>query len=472
MATSMMTDDESSKCANKKPERVASLLGASTEIIYRLGLGPKLVARSHECDWPIECLELPCISRPRMDPNKMTSSEIDDAVRTFSARDEPVYRLQDKTLLELEPDLIILQSYCRVCAVTKSDIQENSACHQIPQLILKPNNLNDCLHDVLKVANAMGYPERGQRLYDTLRNRMDRAEDLGMSLCASNGGIRPRVALLEWCDPVMGCGYWLPELVTLAGGEPIFCAPSGGATPTISFQSLVQSKPDVVVLALCGFGITRTTQEVRKAWTPERIKQIQQACGDQIYITDGNFLFNRSGPRVVESAEVLLEAIYPPMRGHFGHFNSDFLMSLQDALDLGEENTTICSSVKDRPPVQENDVSNETSPIVMPVEPASEMVARQLACLRSNDIHNAFAYNSTANQNRWCNSVQFFSVLESHNDFKHILNEIPALEESTSPSNGVVNAKLSNGCVLVWTCIVENAKEKDSVWRTERVGIQ
>ena len=83
MATSMMTDDESSKCANKKPERVASLLGASTEIIYRLGLGPKLVARSHECDWPIECLELPCISRPRMDPNKMTSSEIDDAVVLF-----------------------------------------------------------------------------------------------------------------------------------------------------------------------------------------------------------------------------------------------------------------------------------------------------------------------------------------------------------------------------------------------------
>lgn len=460
-------DDESS---NKKPERVASLLGASTEIIYRLGLGEKLIARSHECDWPIECLKLPCISRPRMDPNAMSSSEIDDAVHNFAANDEPVYKLEDMILSDLQPDLLILQSYCRVCAITKSDIDERSACHQIPQLILKPKNLSDCLHDVLKVSNAMGYPERGQRLYDTLQNRMTRVESLGLSLQENNGGIRPRVAILEWCDPVMGCGYWLPELVTAAGGEPIFSTAIGGATPTISFQALCISKPDVVVLALCGFSISRTLKEIKIAWNHERIKLLQQACGDQVYIADGNFLFNRSGPRVVESAEVLLEAIYRPMRGHFGHYNSQFLMHLSDALDLGEENTP--HSIKERPPFQEH-VSSKTFPTIFkPKETASEMVARQLICLRSNDFNNAFAYNSTANQKRWCDAQQFYSVLESHNDFKTILHETPVLEETASPSNGVVNAKLSNGRVLIWTCVVEIDKAKVSVWRTERVGVQ
>lgn len=406
-----------------------------------------------------------------MDPDSLSSSEIDDAVRTFSAQDEPVYKLQDETLLELKPDLLITQDHCRVCAVTQSDIQASPACHQIPQLILKPSTLNDCLDDVLKVADALGYSERGQRLYDTLQLRMSRAKQLGSSLVASNDGIQPRVALLEWCDPVMGCGYWLPELVTLAGGTPIFSAPVGGATPTIFFKSLVEAKPDVVVLALCGFAVARTAKEICRAWTQEQINELRQTCQDQIYVTDGNFLFNRSGPRVVESAEVLLEAIHRPMRGHFGHFGSNFLMTLQDALDLGEG--TEAGTTKIRPPVQEEEKhTNKIPSIVMPVESTSDMVGRQLACLRANDIHGAFAYNSTANQKRWCEATQFMSVLKSHNDFKNILHEVPLLEELASHSNGVVHAKLSNGRVLVWTCVVESEKEKGSVWRTERVGVQ
>lgn len=466
-------DNAASVLAKQPPERVASLLGASTEIIYRLGLGDKLIARSHECDWPIECLKLPCISRPRMDPTTMSSSEIDDAVHTFSANEENIYKLQDTVLSDLQPDLLILQSYCRVCAITKADIDARSECHQIPQLILKPKNLYDCLHDVLKVANAMGYPARGKRLYDTLQSRMTRVENLGLSLLQErNGGTRrPRVALLEWCDPVMGCGYWLPELVTAAGGEPIFSTEIGGATPTISFQALCTSKPDVVVLALCGFSISRSLKEIGTAWTDERILLLQQACGDQVYIADGNFLFNRSGPRVVESAEVLLEAIHPSMRGHFGHYNSQFLMHLTDALDIGQEHAP--RSIKNRPPVQEVNMSKPTfPPIIKPKEAASEMVARQLSCLRSKDPDTAFAYNSTANQKRWCDATQFLSVLESHNDFKTIFHETPVLEESANPSNGVVNAKLSNGSVLIWTCVVEIDTEKGSVWRTERVGVQ
>jgi iron complex transport system substrate-binding protein len=406
-----------------------------------------------------------------MDPESLSSLEIDEAVRNFSARDQPVYKLQDQTLLELEPDLLITQDHCRVCAVTKSDIEKSKVCHRIPQLILKPSTLNDCLGDILKIAVALGYPERGKRLYDTLQIRMSRVKELGSSLLKENGGISPRVALLEWCHPVMGCGYWLPELITLAGGTPIFSAPKGGATPTISFQSLLDSKPNVVVLALCGFSITRAAKEIREAWTTEQIQELTRICHDQIYVTDGNFLFNRSGPRIVESAEVLLEAIYPPNRGHYDHFGSSFLMTLQQALDLGDKIDT--GSSKSRPPVEEIEIHSENIPSdAMPVEPASEVVAKQLKCLRVNDIHSAFAYNSLANQKRWCDATQFIRVLKSHNDFKRILHEIPELDEPASSSNGVVNAKLSNGQVLVWTCVVEKDQEKGAVWRTERVGIQ
>lgn len=435
------------------------------------GLGQNLVGRSHECDYPPACLKLPCISRPRMDPESLSSLEIDEAVRNFSARDQPVYKLQDQTLLELQPDLLITQDHCRVCAVTKSDIEKSKACHRIPQLVLKPSTLDDCLGDILKIADALGYPERGQRLYDTLQIRMSRVKELGSSLLNENGGISPRVALLEWCDPVMGCGYWLPELITLAGGTPIFSAPKGGATPTISFQSLLDSKPNVVVLALCGFSITRAAKEIRGAWTKEQIQELRRICHDQIYVTDGNFLFNRSGPRIVESAEVLLEAIYPINRGHYDHFGSNFLMTLQQALDLGDKIDT--GSTKSRPPVEEVEINSENIlSDAMPVEPAFEVVAKQLKCLRVNDIHSAFAYNSLANQKRWCDATQFIRVLKSHNDFKRILHEIPQLDEPASSSNGVVNAKLSNGQVLVWTCVVEKDEEKGAVWRTERVGIQ
>lgn len=428
-----------------------------------------LVGRSHECDYPTACLKLPCISRPRIVPDSLSSLQIDNAVRNFSARSQPVYKLQDEILLGLEPDLLITQDHCRVCAVSNSDIKESAACHRISQLVLKPSTLNDCLDDVLKIADALGYPERGQQLYKTLKIRINRVQELGRSILDRNDEVAPQVALLEWCDPVMGCGYWLPELVKLAGGTPIFCAPKGGATPTISFSSLIESKPKVVVLALCGFSITRATREICNAWTMEQIQELRRMCNDQIYITDGNFLFNRSGPRIVESAEVLLEAIHPSMRGHYDHFRSHFLMTLELALNLDDKIET--ESTKSRPPVKEDQLkSKNIITDIMPVESASEMVSKQLKCLRKNDVNGAFAYNSLANQKRWCDATQFIRVLKSHSDFKRILSEIPLLNEPGNPSNGIVNAKLLNGPVLVWTCVKEYDKEKCVVWRTERVG--
>jgi iron complex transport system substrate-binding protein len=494
----MEPQQPASKVQPSRPQRVVSLLGASTETIYRLGLESVLVGRSHECDYPPACLDLPCVSRPRLDPDALTSAQIDAVVRDFSAQNEPVYKLQDETLQELAPDLLIAQDQCRVCAVTARDINnastststKESVCRNIPQLILKPATLHDCLNDVLLVANALGYPERGLQLHTTLQHRMDRVKHLADSIEESK---RPRVALLEWCDPTMGCGYWLPELASLAGAATcVFSCPPGGATPTLSFSQLVNAQPDVVVLALCGFSISRTAREIRQAWTKAQIDQLQTVTTRGVFVTDGNYLFNRSGPRVVESAEVLLEAFHgSAFRGHFDHFGSPFLMTLDDALALDEGVET--GAIKRRAPVQQEETTMPTATIPPPtidppLESASDMVRRQLLCLRNQDIVHAFAFNSIANQKRWCDPERFGQVLASHADFKRLLvpEVMPILtEDNPIESNGLVTVELPNhglgetggdggpAIILQWTCVVEhNENDGESHWRTEKVGLQ
>lgn len=201
----------------------------------------------------------------------------------------------------------------------------------------------------------------------------------------------------------------------MEGGDCLF----SGATPTLLFDALLQAQPDVVVLALCGFSISRTAQEIRQAWSTAQIDQLRRQTSSRVFVMDGNYLFNRSGPRVVESAEVLLEALHPSLRGHFGHFGCPFLMTLDDALELGEGAET--GSIKNRAPVQseEANANNTTKvPDDMPVPStsASEMGdERQLACLRSNDVATAFGYNSMANQS---DASRFAHVLQTHDDFR------------------------------------------------------
>jgi iron complex transport system substrate-binding protein len=213
--------------------RVVSLLGAATETMYRLGVGHYLVGRSHECDYPRAALSLPCISRPRLDVDA-SSADIDATVREHSAAGEPIYKLDDEVLQSLNPDLLIAQDHCRVCAVTPRDVGKSS-CANVKQLVLKPATLGDCILNVIMIANALGVPQRGLLLQKTMISRMDRVKQLATgSLNDSSTDDstddkrrKPRVALLEWCDPIMGCGYWLPELVEVAGGEALHCPPPG-----------------------------------------------------------------------------------------------------------------------------------------------------------------------------------------------------------------------------------------------------
>lgn len=454
-----------------QPQRVISLLGAATETLFRLGLGDKLVGRSHECDYPKACLALPCISRPRLDVDA-SSADIDAAVRAHSAAGEPVYKLDDEIILELDPDLLIAQDHCRVCAVTPSDLA-GSTCSNVPQLVLKPATLADCISNVQEIATAMGVPERGIALRATLEERMERVRTLVKNTCSST--TKPRVALLEWCEPIMGCGYWLPELVQVAGGTALHCPPPGGATPTISFDTLMASKPDVVIFALCGFGLSRAAAEIANSWSPERLEQLKQVCPD-IFVVDGNYLINRSGPRVVESCEALAEAIHPELRGHFGNLGTDMLSTLDKALDMASAGETT-GSAKERPVPFDEKAETVKGEQSRPIESASAAVSAQLKCLETGKIAQAFEMNSTANQGRWCNAGRFKHVLGTHPDFCRLLKEEAGVSPATEQdgmATVVVTLPAGKGVAevkMMWTMVAETPQGQTiAVWRTEKVN--
>lgn len=450
------------------PQRIVSLLGAATETIYRLGLGHRLVGRSHECDWPPAVLSLPMVSRPRLNVNS-PSKEIDAAVRLHAANGEPIYALDDEKLSELSPDLLIVQDQCRVCAIMADDV-DKSSCSALSQLVLKPFNLADSLADVSRIADALGVPERGAALQATLEARLDRVRDLASA--ANSGHAPPRVALLEWCAPIMGNGYWLPELVQVAGGQPIHNATPGGQTPTITFEQLLASSPDVVVFALCGFDLARSAAEVKAAWGENAVAQLSSKCGGKLFVVDGNYLVNRSGPRLAESAEALAEAIHPSLQGHFGHYGTNYLSSLVAA-------PAFTGSTKQRPeavpkvPPQIGENKFET-----PARDPAQVVSDQLLLLASGDVASAFALNSRANQDRWCGADRFESVLRGHGDFARLLQQdggaiVVASEMSEGSAHVCVSLPERQGSKavsLTWTMVIERCSDNMLDWRTEKVG--
>jgi iron complex transport system substrate-binding protein len=494
------------------PQRVVSLLGATTEIMYRLGLSDKLVGRSHECDYPPAVLKLPSISRPRLDP-EASSLEIDKAVRGHALAGEPVYKLDDAALRELEPDLLISQNHCRVCAVTAQDVQDfvdseekksslspstsKETCLMIQQLVVQPASLEDCLGDVGRVANVMGVPERGRALRATLDERLERVKTLVEPLITtSNSTTKPKVAVLEWCDPIMGCGYWIPELISVAGGLPILCPNTpGGATPTISHAALLEAQPDVVIFALCGFGLTRAAKEIKSSWTSEQLQQLLDTCGGQVYVVDGNYLINRSGPRVVESAEALAEAIHGPcLRGHFGHYGTEYLSTLEEALHMAERGETTGSQklrtpTHMAPTTKQNDIG-ETFSNIDGLSEAKAAVSQQLRYMLEGDMRQAFGMNSETNQQRWCSQSRFADVLNSHATFQRFLSEKAIASDATydDATRNVVNVRVSLPAnhkdnkpleELMWSMVREGTnRENENTsgetllrWRTEKVGM-
>jgi iron complex transport system substrate-binding protein len=294
--------------------RIVSLLPSSTEIVHALGLGARLVGRSHECDFPPEVASLPVCTAPRFDP-RGSSAEIDTRVKDLVRDGLSVYRVDAERLRELEPDLVLTQSQCEVCAVSEEDVSAALAdwLGARPRVLsLAPRRLADVLGDVVRVAAAAGASAAGRRVSEALEGRIAALAERALRLRS-----RPRLACLEWTDPPMGSGHWMPELVTLAGGEAVLGGPGEPAAWT-RMEELRALDPECILLVPCGFGLERAAAELATLARLPGFGELRAVRTASVYAADGNAFFNRPGPRLVESLEILAEILHPE-EFSFGH---------------------------------------------------------------------------------------------------------------------------------------------------------
>jgi iron complex transport system substrate-binding protein len=297
--------------------RVVSLIASATEIVCALGFEDALVGRSHECDFPESVRRLPVCTAPRF-AVEGDSAAIDRRVKAVLEEVGSVYHVDADLLLRLRPDVIVTQSQCRVCAVSLEDVQGAAAGWpgERPAIVaLHPDCLADVWDDVRAVAEALGVPERGAALVARLRERMAAIEARALALPD-----RPTVACLEWIDPLMAAGNWLPELVRMAGGVNLF-GEAGKHSPWMAWDELRERDPEVIVALPCGFDLERTRAEMAALTAREDWPRLRAVRTGRVYVTDGNQFFNRPGPRLVESLEIMAEVLHPGTCP-FGHEGS------------------------------------------------------------------------------------------------------------------------------------------------------
>ena len=287
-------------------ERIISLLPSSTEILCALGLREHLVGVSHECDYPSDVVGLPILTEPKVDP-RGTSGDIDTRVREIVQEGLSVYRMKTDTLQELKPDVIVTQDQCEVCAVSLPDVENAVQCFLTPDVnvvSLRPEKLSDIWTDIRNVARATDQEKKAEALIQNLKERIWQAEQKTRHLP------RPRVACLEWLDPLMAAGNWIPELVDIAGGE-YGLVDAGAHTPTITWETLVAYQPEVIVITPCGFKIPQSQVDLPQRTSHPHWHALPAVQNNRVYVADGNAYYNRPGPRIVESVEILAEMLHP-----------------------------------------------------------------------------------------------------------------------------------------------------------------
>ena len=285
--------------------RIVSLLPSATEIAVALGLGDNLVGRSHECDFPASVTALPVCTSTRLEKG-LRSLEIDERVREIVTQGLSLYEVDADLLRGLNPDLILTQTQCAVCAVTPDDLQACLAdwMGEAPTLIsTAPDRLGDVWADLRAVGTRVG---RSNEAESVIAELLDRLTQLGHRMQSDKAP--PRIAAIEWFDPLMIAGNWVPELVTLAGGEMLFAEP-GDHSDFLDWDQLVAADPDLLILMPCGYQIPQSLADIEAVSGHPRWTAMRAVQSGHVYVADGHHFFNRPGPRLVESAEIIAEII-------------------------------------------------------------------------------------------------------------------------------------------------------------------
>lgn len=290
---------------------MVSLLPSLTEIVCALGAEGRLVGRSHACDHPPGIERLPVLTAPR-GVDAPASRALDAAVRGLLQGALSPFTVDEARLAALAPDLVLTQDQCRACAVSLADVERAlaAACGGRPRVLsVAPRTLGDVWGATQAVADALGCPASGRALLARLGERVVRVGER-----AQAGRARPRVAILEWLDPLMAAGHWTPELVAIAGGEPLLARP-GEPARWIAWSELAAAAPDVIVVAPCGFALERTRRELGLLTSLPGWRTLAAVRRGRVALVDGSQLMNRPGPRLVDSLELLAEVIAPERFG-------------------------------------------------------------------------------------------------------------------------------------------------------------
>lgn len=287
---------------------IVSLLPSATEIICELGLRDQLVGVSHECDYPVSVQTLPAVTQSRI-PGDLGSDDIDRLVREQVQEGQSLYTLRDQELAALRPDLIVTQTLCDVCAVGEAEVQR--ALSRLPGsprvLHLEPARLEEVFDSLEQVGQAAGRDAYACQVTDRLRQRVEAVRCRSAPI-----ETRRSVVFLEWIDPPFSAGHWTPELIQIAGGQESLGQP-GQNSQTLTWDRIFEADPDVMVIACCGFDAARTLAEFPSLQQRPGFDRLRCVQAGEVHIIDGNAYFNRPGPRLVDSLEILAHLLHPKL---------------------------------------------------------------------------------------------------------------------------------------------------------------
>ena len=279
--------------------RIVSLLPSATDIIAELGLLDSLVGVSDDCNWPPEVAGKPLVARTRIDVSGLTSAQIDELVNTSASDGHSLYAIDAELLDALKPDLVITQDLCAVCAVSSGDL--STACPIGAEVwSMNPRRFDDVVESVIALAERLGIRDRGLRLADDMRAKVEAVRQ------AVAGRDRPRVFIAEWMDPPYGSGHWLPEMVEAAGGSNVLSSPGEYSFET-TWEAVLAEKPEMIILAACGFNLDQALQRTKDLRLPVRT-----------VVVDGDAQFSRPGPRIADGVRQLAFLIHPESAGDPG----------------------------------------------------------------------------------------------------------------------------------------------------------
>jgi iron complex transport system substrate-binding protein len=290
---------------SQPPARIVSLFASGTELVCALGAGDRLVGRSHECDHPSWVKQLPAVSRPTFDITG-SSRDIDERVRAKLHESQPLYEVDEAALAQLAPDVLITQTHCEVCAVTPGDLAHGTTArlNRKEVIAIRTGSLQAILDGFLDVARVLDVTSAGETLIRDIRTKLK-------VLSARTQPLRrPSVVCLEWIDPIFSMGNWGPEVVELAGGLNLL-GTAGEHSTTTAWDAVRKADPEVLVVAPCGFGLERAREEMpifsaRPGW-----RDLRAVREGRVYVSDGNLYFNRSGPTLFDTPEILAQMLHP-----------------------------------------------------------------------------------------------------------------------------------------------------------------